>query len=144
MTSSSPFVIVVGVDGSAQSQSALQWAISEARLRQAQVRLVTAWYYPPLASTVGHGIIDDTFRNAAERTLAEAIETVTAAGIAVTGKVVENSPPAALVNAAASADLVIVGSRGHGGFAGLLLGSVSTHVVHHAPCPVLIVRPRRS
>jgi nucleotide-binding universal stress UspA family protein len=142
MTSSTPFVIVVGVDGSAQSLAALEWAITEARLRQGRIRLITAWYYPPLASTVGDGIIDDTFRKAAEQAHADALKTVTDAGVAVTGQIVENSPAAALLAAAADADLLIVGSRGHGGFTGLLLGSVSAHVVHHSPCPVLIVRPK--
>ncbi len=65
-------------------------------------------------------------------------------GIDVTGDVVENTPGAALLDAASEADLLVVGSRGHGSIAGMLLGSVSTHVVHHSPCPVLIVRPRRS
>ncbi len=142
MTRSTPFVIVVGIDGSEQSRAALEWAITEARLRQARLHLVTAWYYPPMASTVGDGVFDDTFRRASERTLADAVATVTQAGIPVTGDVEENTPAAALLDAASAADLVIVGSRGHGGFAGLLLGSVSAQLVHHAPCPVLVVRPR--
>lgn len=144
MRSSDPFVIVVGVDGSEQSLAALDWAITEARLRAGQLRLVTAWYYPPLASTVGDGVIDDTFEKAAEAIHAAALKKVTDAGVPVTGEVVENSPGAALLDAATDADLLVVGSRGHGGFTDLLLGSVSTHVVHHAHCPVLIVRPKRS
>nr|WP_255548523.1 MULTISPECIES: universal stress protein [unclassified Cryobacterium] len=74
-------------------------------------------------------------RERADRTVTSRRRTITGAG--------ENTPAAALLDAAVGADLVIVGSRGHGGFAGLLLGSVSTHVAHHAPCPVLIVRPLR-
>ncbi|MDJ0324749.1 universal stress protein [Cryobacterium sp. PH31-AA6] len=144
MNSSTPFVIVVGVDGSAQSQAALKWAITEAQLRQAQIRLVTAWSYPPMASAVADGVFDDAFRKASARTLAEAVDAVTDAGVDVTGNVVENTPAAALLDAANDADLLVVGSRGHGGFTGLLLGSVSTHLAHHAPCPVLIVRPGRS
>lgn len=142
MTSHTPFVIVVGVDGSEESRAALEWAITEARLRQARIHLVTAWYYPPMASAVGDGVFDDTFRNASERTLADFVATVTDAGVPVTGDVVENTPAGALLDAARGADLLIVGSRGHGGFTGLLLGSVSAHLAHHAPCPVLIVRPR--
>ena len=142
MTSSDSFVIVVGVDGSEQSLAALDWAITEARLRRGEVRLVTAWYYPPLASTVGYGVIDDTFKKDAEQELAKALTDVADAGVAVTGQVVENSPATALLDAARDADLLIVGSRGHGGFTGLLLGSVSSQVIHHAHCPVLVVRPK--
>lgn len=138
--SARPFLIVVGVDGSAHSLAALEWAISEARLRQGRLRLVTAWFYPPLASTVGDGVIDDTFRQAAEQVQAQALAAVTNAGVPVTGQVVENSPGVALLHAATDADLVIVGSHGHGGLAGRLLGPVAAHVIHHARCSVLIVR----
>ena len=144
MTSSDSFVIVVGVDGSEQSLAALDWAVTEARLRHGEIRLVTAWYYPPVASAVGYGVIDDTFRNDADQELAKALKAVADQGVAVTGQVVENSPATALLDAAKDADLLIVGSRGHGGFAGLLLGSVSSQVIHHARCPVLVVRPKAS
>lgn len=141
MTSSDSFVIVVGVDGSEQSLAAVDWAITEARLRHGEIRLVTAWYYPPLASSVGYGVTDDTFKKDAEQELAKALKAVADEGVAVTGQVVENSPATALLDAARDADLLIVGSRGHGGFTGLLLGSVSSQVIHHAHCPVLVVRP---
>lgn len=144
MTSSEAFLIVVGVDGSEQSLTALQWAITEARLRHGQVRVVTAWYYPPMASTVGYGIIDDSFKQAAEQVQTDALKAIADEGVDVTGQVVENSPASALLDAATDADLLIVGSRGHGGFTGLLLGSVSAQVIHHARCPVLIVRPKAS
>ena len=144
MTNSNTFLIVVGVDGSEQSLAALNWAIAEARLRNGHVRLITAWYYPPMASTVGDGVIDDSFRQAAELVKVDALKAVAAAGVDVTGEVVENSPATALLEAAKDADLLVVGSRGHGGFAGLLLGSVSAQVIHHAPCPVLVVRPKAS
>lgn len=141
MTRSDSFVIVVGVDGSPSSLAALDWAVTEARLRHGEIRLVTAWYYPPLASEVSDGVIDDTFKNDAEQVLAKALRIVADEGVPVTGTVAENSPATALLDAAKDADLVIVGSRGHGGFASLLLGSVSSQVVHHAHCPVLVVRP---
>ncbi|MHB1172934.1 MAG: universal stress protein [Lacisediminihabitans sp.] len=144
MTSSDAFLIVVGVDGSEQSLAALQWAIAEARLRHGRVRLITAWYYPPMASEIGDGVIDDSFEQAAEQVQAAALKVVADGGVPVSGQVVQNSPAAALLDASRDADLLVVGSRGHGGFTGLLLGSVSAQVIHHAECPVLIVRPKPS
>ena len=140
MTSADTFLIVVGVDGSEQSLSALKWAAEEARLRHGQVRVVTAWHYPPVPSTVEDSGSNDSF-HAAERLQADALKAVAGAGVDIAGKVVRSSPAAALLDAAKDADLLIVGSRGHGGFSGLLLGSVSSQVTHHALCPVLIVRP---
>ena len=142
MTGSDSFLIVVGVDGSPSSLAAVDWAVTEARLRNGKIRLVSAWYYPPLASEVGEGVIDDSFKNYAEQTLAEALRMVADQGIPVSGTVVENSPAIAMLDAARDANLVIVGSRGRGGFASLLLGSVSSQVVHHAHCPVLVVRSK--
>jgi len=142
MTGSDSFLIVVGVDGSPSSLAAVDWAVTEARLRNGKIRLVSAWYYPPLASEVGDGVIDDSFKNYAEQTLAEALGMVADQGIPVSGTVVENSPAIAMLDAARDANLVIVGSRGRGGFASLLLGSVSSQVVHHAHCPVLVVRSK--
>lgn len=145
MTGSEAFLIVVGMDGSDQSMAALRWAITEARLRHGQVRLITSWNYPPMATTIAEGIIDDSFKQAAEQDQADALKTVADDGVDVTGQVVQHySPAGALLDAAKDADLLIVGSRGHGGFASLLLGSVSTQVAHHASCPVLIVRPKPS
>lgn len=141
MTGRDSFVVVVGVDGSEQSLAALEWAITEARLRQGRIRVITAWYYPPLASEVGDGVIDESFKQAAEQVQARALSAVADAGVPATGQVVENSPATALLHAAGDADLLVVGSRGHGAFTGLRLGSVSSQVAHHAPCPVLIVRP---
>lgn len=135
------FPIVVGVDGSEQSLAALHWAVDEARMRHGKVRLITAWHYPPVPSTVEDSGTNDSL-HAAECVRAEALNAVAAEGVDITGLLVLDSPATALVDAAKDADLLIVGSRGHGGFAGLLLGSVSSQVTHHAPCPALIVRPR--
>lgn len=110
-------------------------------MRHGQVRLITAWHYPPVPSTVEDSGSNDSF-HAAERVQAEALNSAAAEGMDITGMLVQDAAAAALVDAAKDADLLIVGSRGHGGFAGLLLGSVSSQVAHHAPCPVLIVRPR--
>lgn len=141
MNASSRFLIVVGVDGSEQSLDALQWGVDEARLRHGKVRAITAWHYPPLPSTVEDSGINDSFHSA-ERVQNDALKTVADEGLEIEGVLVRGSATTALLDAATNADLLIVGSRGHGGFAGLRLGSVSSQLAHHAPCPVLILRPR--
>ncbi|MFP5366741.1 MAG: universal stress protein [Actinomycetes bacterium] len=137
------FRIVAGVDGSAASRLALEWAVTEARLRGGHVRAVTAWQFPPV--TVGmEGLIHDPdiFPQAARRLQNEALKEVESGAVPVTGDVVQGHPATVLLKAAEDADLLVVGSRGFGGFTGLLLGSVSTQVLHHSPCPVLVVRTR--
>ena len=137
------FRIVVGVDGSAPSRLALEWAVSEARLRHGEVKAVTAWQFPPV--TVGmEGLVHDPeiFPQAARRLQDEALRRVDSGGVTVTGDVVQGNTAGVLLKAAGNADLVVVGSRGLGGFTGLLLGSVSTQLVHHSPSPVLVVRSR--
>ena len=143
MDATGTFLIVVGVDGSEQSLAALHWAVDEARLRHGTVRLITAWHYPPVPSTVEDSGSNDSF-HAAERVQADALKAVDAEGVDIKGVLVRESPATALLDAAKDADLLVVGSRGHGGFAGLLLGSTSSQVAHHAPCPVLVVRPGSS
>lgn len=137
------FRILVGVDGSAPSRLALEWAVSEARLRHGDVKAVTAWQFPPV--TVGmEGLVHDPeiFPQAARRLQDEALSRVDKGGVTVSGEVVQGSAAGVLLKAAENADLVVVGSRGLGGFTGLLLGSVSTQLVHHSPAPVLVVRSR--
>ena len=137
------FRILAGVDGSGPSRLALEWAVAEARLRHGLVRVVTAWEFPPV--TVGmEGLIHDpkVFPQAARRVQKETLHRVDSAGVTVTGDVVQGHPAAVLLRAAEDADLLVVGSRGLGGFTGMLLGSVSTQVLHHSPCPVLVVRTR--
>ncbi len=141
MNATGTFQVVVGVDGSEQSLSALQWAVDEARLRHGQVRVVTAWHYPPVPSTVEDNGLSDSF-HAAEGIQAAALKTVDADGVQIETVTVRKLPAEALLEASGDADLVAVGSRGHGRFASLLLGSVSSQVAHHASCPVLIVRPK--
>jgi nucleotide-binding universal stress UspA family protein len=137
------FRIVVGVDGSASSRRALEWAVEEARLRGGEVHAVTAWAFPPV--TVGmEGLIHDPdiFPQAARRLQDEALKRVESEGVPVSGEVDQGTAAAVLLRAAEDADLLVVGSRGLGGFTGLLLGSVSSQLVHHAPSPVLVVRSR--
>jgi nucleotide-binding universal stress UspA family protein len=144
-------VIVVGVDHSEGAKEALRFALEEARLRQATLRVVHAWQYASIGGTGFEGTYPalggdiKELRDAAERdldaTLQEAIPKTGA--VEIERRVVENRPAAALVDESRGADLVVVGSRGHGGFAGLLLGSVSQQVAHHAACPVVIVHQKR-
>ena len=132
--------IVVGVDGSAPSAQALRWAVALAKLTGQEVHAVSAWI-PPTAYGWGP-IIDDTdWEENARVVLAGAVkETLDDADSAlVRQEAVHGHPAQVLLDAAEGADMLVVGNRGHGGFAGLLLGSVSRHVSAHAACPVLVV-----
>lgn len=130
--------IVVGVDGSEPAQEALRWAFDEARRRHASVQVVHAWHQPVVSAT---GFIgdNDPYQKAAQEVLDAAIDGVDATGIeAIERKLVTGSAAGALVRAARKADLLVVGSRGRGGLAGML-GSVSQQAAHHAPCPIVII-----
>lgn len=140
MTGQDKFRIVVGVDGSPQSMAALDWAVEEAKLRDGQVLALSAWSFPYVSDALGQAWDYEVFKSDAESILKEELERVKHSGVAITGRVVQSNPASALVEASREADLVAVGSRGHGGFAGMMLGSVSTQTVHHAYCPVLVFR----
>ena len=136
--------IVVGVDGSAGSIRALRFAIEEARLRHAELRVVNAWHIPPAVYGAGMapaGVDLDEFRQLAESALGKSIDDAGAAGsgVTVTPILREGQPAEVICEEAKNADLVVVGTRGLGGFRGLVLGSVSQQVAHHAPCPVVVV-----
>jgi nucleotide-binding universal stress UspA family protein len=135
--------IVVGVDGSEASKDALAWAARQARITGGRLEAVMAWHIPGFA--YGPGMLAPTsydFAPAAKTTLEETVDKVLGEGpdVAVRRVVVEGPPALRLLEAAAGADLLVVGSRGHGAFAGMLLGSVSEHCVAHASCPVVVVR----
>ena len=137
--------IVVGVDGSEGSQRALRWAIDEARRRDASLEIVHAWHVPYGASTAYLGVAPfdpQPMEDAEQRLLDEVVDREDTRGLDVTRLLVCEGAARALVDAAKGADLLVVGSRGRGGFAGLLLGSVSQTVTHHAPCPVVVVPAR--
>jgi nucleotide-binding universal stress UspA family protein len=134
--------IVVGIDGSPSSKAALRWAIRQAERTGAVVEAVTAWWYP-----VGYGMAPTSdgaadFEGQAEKTLVETLAEVSALApdVVVCPRVAQGHPAEVLLRAAWDADLLVVGSRGHGGFAAALLGSVSQHCMQHAPCPVLVMR----
>lgn len=137
-------MIIVGIDGSKGSEAALRFAAAEAELRGVPLRVVTAWYVP--AGVYAGGFVPTTDsidyrswqRETAERQLNDVLGAERAARAELV--VAEGSPAAVLRDESAAAELLVVGSRGHGGFAGLLLGSVSQQCAAHAQCPVVIVR----
>jgi nucleotide-binding universal stress UspA family protein len=138
--------MVAGVDGSPSSMSALRWAVRQADLTGTAVDAVIAWNYPAGAGGYGwaptgsEGSFD--FQESAEKTLADAVSSAVDLGsdVEIRSLVVEGLPAQVLLDASDGADLLVVGSRGHGGFAEALLGSVSQHCVHHAHCPVVVIR----
>jgi nucleotide-binding universal stress UspA family protein len=143
--------IVVGVDGSEGAGHALEWAAQEARLRGAALKIVLAWQLPAaLYTAAGWGAFKEEvladLGKVAENRLDEVCTAAAPAlaGLTVTRSVVAGAAAEALIDRAAGADLLVVGTRGHGGFAGLLLGSVSQQCAHHSPCPVVIVPPQVS
>jgi nucleotide-binding universal stress UspA family protein len=139
--------IVAGVDGSAASAAALRWAIGQAELTGAAVDAVIAWHFPVLGASGGFGAelaAMGDFRKIAENTLAEMISRALspASDVRVRARVIEGGPARSLLDASAGADLLVVGSRGHGGLTEALLGSVSEYCVQHAACPVVVTRGR--
>jgi nucleotide-binding universal stress UspA family protein len=143
--------IVVGVDGSEGAAQALRWALGEARLRGASLRVVHAWSVPLVLSIPSAGAfgvpepaesiqqVRAALHKEADNVLEAALHGIEADDIEVQAEVVEGKPARVLMEAAADADLLVVGSRGLGGFTGLLLGSISQQCAHHAPCPLVIV-----
>jgi nucleotide-binding universal stress UspA family protein len=150
-TSDTRGVVVVGIDGSAGARAALHWAATEARLRETPLRVVHAWTFS-YSPGVGYGVLTGSLdnpaggrmsdmRRAAEDLVERAITHLPpeADGVEIDRQVIEGSAANVLIDAATENDLLVVGSRGHGGFAALLLGSVSQQCAHHASCPVVIV-----
>lgn len=144
--------IVVGVDGSAASRAALRWAAEEARLRGAALVALHAWAYVPPPPIGEPGMIPipagdlagqlEAERMAAQAELEAALADAFPEGVPdlVEPRLVEGDAAEALEREGASADLLVVGSRGRSGLASVLLGSVTRHVVDHAPCPVVVVK----
>lgn len=132
--------IVVGVDGSSSSADALRWAANQAALTGGELHVITAWH---LAAAYGYAPIaaDFDWERDGESMLQEVIEKSVPAErrASVQKHVIEGHPAQVLLDAAEGAELLVVGSRGHGGFTGMLLGSVSQHLVTHARCPVVVV-----
>jgi len=137
-------LIVVGVDGSACSDVALRFAAEEAALRGARLRVVCAWEIPAMVFAGGWAVPADLiseFEEGAKDVVAKALSQVTRLqpGVDREGASPNGHAGEVLLKEAENADLLVVGSRGLGGFASMLLGSVSQQVAHHARCPVVIV-----
>ncbi len=140
--------VVCGVDGSKSSVEALRQALAAARERGASLEVVTAWHFPAIDMLPGPEDVPTPadLEVQAQRHLDETLAAVgpeATAGVDVTTRIAQGHPAEVLLNASEDADLLVVGSRGRGGFEGLLIGSVSHQVVHHAKVPVLVARSPR-
>lgn len=134
--------IVVGIDGSPSSVAALDWALDQAERTGATVEAITAWEYPAFYSWEGGAISPREFEGAASVTVENVVDAALeerGTSVSVRTQVIQGHSAQTLLEASQGAELLVVGSRGHGGFVGALLGSVSQKCAHHSPCPVVIV-----
>lgn len=133
--------IVVGMDGSVPSEVALSWAVEQARLTGAVVEAVIAWEFP---ATYGYPVpvSDVNWEQLATQVVSDAVTGVASGAepVKIMYKVVKGNAAQVLLDESADADLLVVGNRGHGGFVEALLGSTGQHCVHHATCPVVVIR----
>ena len=130
--------ITVGVDGSDSSLDALRWALRQAKVTDSDVDAITSWHVPNQSA---EWVADKVDWGAHARSLLDyALAKVEKGGVRITQTVTQGYPSTVLTDASTNSDLLVVGSRGHGGLAGVLLGSVSVHVSAHADCPVVVVR----
>jgi nucleotide-binding universal stress UspA family protein len=139
--SASQHRIVVGIDGSSESVRALDWAITQAQQSGATLDIVTAWMFPMAIGYAFTTTVEEV-RQQARSLVDDAISHVAdvAPDVVVRGEANEQPPGPALVEASQGADLLIVGSRGMGGFEEMLVGSVGHYCMRRAPCSVVIVR----
>jgi nucleotide-binding universal stress UspA family protein len=142
--------ITVGIDGSAHSMKALEWAMREAAIQHAAITVVTVhtvaasgWTGKPIILPQDPAELEDARRATEEMILKVTSQLGDAQPASVAVRAVNGFPAEELIEASRDADLLVVGSRGSGGFARLLVGSVSSQVVHHAHCPVVVVPTER-
>ena len=132
--------IVVGLDGSANSTAALRWAAKRAKGRETVLRGVYGWQAPPTAvAPIGTGMPDHFIKEASAAVAGFIAAAELPSDVHIVPVSREGPPAKVLLMEGRQADLLVVGGRGHEGFAGLLLGSVATAVAHHAPCPVAVI-----
>ncbi len=134
--------VVVGIDGSERSLNALRWAAAESRSRDADLDVVHAWRLPPMMTATpvmsvfpDLSALEEDGRTILDRALADPA----LAGIRVHGHLAHDLPAHALLRRATGAGMLVAGTRGLGRVAGTLLGSVSRQLLHHAPCPVVVI-----
>ncbi len=142
--------ITVGIDRSAHSSRALEWALNEAAVRRAPVTVLTvhpvamnAWIGTPIVLPQDPADLEESRLAAEEMTAKALIQLGDAQPSSVMVRAISGFPAPELIEASRTADLMVVGSRGGGGFGKLLAGSVSNEVVHHAHCPVVVVPAER-
>lgn len=137
-----PF-IVVGADGSEMSVLAIRWAVDHARRIGGEVHVVTAFDVPWTIMVVPT-YTDEDYARDAEEVLEKSVRAALPDGadVPIRTELLQLRPALALTTAAKGAELLVVGSQGHGELPGMHLGSVATYCVHHAPCPVVVVRRR--
>ncbi len=131
--------IVVGIDRSACAMAALTFAVEEARLRQARLQVVYAVGYQLVGDLPIGPDLDGQLVAAGKAVLDDALASVDTSGVTVEPRLERGAASERLLDLARDASLLVVGSRGRGGFAGLLLGSTSQACAHHTPCPLVIV-----
>jgi nucleotide-binding universal stress UspA family protein len=139
--------IVVGVDGSKASRAALSWAYDEATHHSASLTVISTWHPPAMPMSPPYGSIPpEGYVSQPKRDALDLLQKLVAdleernPPVDVRTAIEEGNPAEVLIEHSKEADLMVVGSRGHGGFSGMLLGSVSQHLVAHAECPVVVVR----
>jgi nucleotide-binding universal stress UspA family protein len=139
-------LVVVGVDGSEGSLAALRWAARYGAATKTPVKAVLVWHYPTAAALPPVGQVPQPVATEVEGEEKTALREALAkaapdtAGAQVHGAILYGHPAEALIEESSQADLLVVGRRGHGGFLGMHLGSVSQHCVNGAQCPVVVVR----
>jgi nucleotide-binding universal stress UspA family protein len=135
--------IVVGIDGSKASLSALEWAVRQADFTHASLEIVAAWEW---ATSFGWSVVPEGYDPSgdAQSMIEPLVATLRSAHpqLVVTAKIVEGHPAPVLIKESIGADLLVVGSRGHGEFVGMLIGSTSEHCVANAACPVVVFRDK--
>ncbi len=143
--------IIVGIDGSPHSRRALEWAVSEAATRHSPLTVLTvhqavAGYWGGPVPYVGDPELTEQALKEVQKETNDVLDALDPASRppSVTVRAVNGLPVEELLAAAEGADMLVVGARGAGGFKRLLLGSVSTHVTHHAHCPVVVIPDGRA